>query len=71
MTLNLFSVGFLVATEPIMLIVVIYLLAKQGETGRRYRLFRNFALFCLLACTTEIVLATFVNLRFSMPARGA
>ncbi|MBQ9513238.1 MAG: response regulator [Lachnospiraceae bacterium] len=68
MTLNLFSVGFLVATEPIILIVVIYLLAKQGETGRRYRLFRNFALFCLLACTTEIALATFVNLRFSMPA---
>lgn len=68
MTLNLFSVGFLLATEPIILILSLYLWTRHGDLTRRFVLFRNFVTFCTLACTTEIFYATLVNIRFSMPA---
>lgn len=68
MTLNLFSVGFLLATEPIILILSLYLWTRRGVLSPRFKLFRNFVTFCTLACTTEIFYATLVNLRFSMPA---
>ena len=68
MTLQLFSVGLLLATAPVVLILSSYLWTRSGEQNERFVYFRRFVTFCTLSCLTEITHATLVNLRFSMPA---
>ena len=67
MTTTHYSVGLLLAAEPVLLLLAVYLWRRQPSDHLRFLPFRRFVTLSAVACLTEIVYSLLVNNHYSMP----
>ena len=68
MTNGILSVGLLLAAEPVLLILTVYLWSRKPSDQLRFLPFRRFVTLSALACLAEIVCTAFIKVHYSMPA---